>query len=271
MSDKKARSYVFTINNWTDDDYAAVTQLPDVAKVKYLVYGKEVGDEGTPHIQGYVSFQSPLSFKSISKKLKRAHIEPAKGNASQNRVYCTKSNDFVEYGEIPEQGKRNDIDAIREVIKAGGGMEQIIDVATSYQSMKTGEMLLKYKEVKRDFKPVVKWYWGSTGTGKTRTANEEHQGKRIYTAMETSRWFDGYDAHEILIIDDMRRDFIKFHNLLKLLDRYEFRIETKGGTRQMLAKVIIITSPLPPSVMWEAQGEDIHQLLRRIDEIREFV
>lgn len=269
---KKYRPWCFTINNWTDDDWERLQQLPVKYAIKYLIYGKEIcPTTGTPHLQGYVAFESPILFSSVRKKLPRARLIPAKGEAKANRVYCSKSNDFVEYGDMPQQGKRNDIDTIRDLIKEGAGMEQIVDKATSYQSMKTGEMLLKYKEKKRDFKPIVKWYYGATGTGKTRTANEENEGKRIYTAMETSRWFDGYDAHEVLIIDDMRRDFIKFHNLLKLLDRYEFRIETKGGSRQMLAKVIIITCPIHPAVMWEAQGEDIAQLIRRIDEIREFV
>lgn len=260
----KSRSYCFTINNYTQEDINAVKALKSV---QYLVYGFEVGEQGTQHIQGYVYFNNQVQFTSIKKKLPRAHIEKSKGNAQQNREYCIKQGNYVEEGEIPQrQGARNDIAEVREWVNQGKGMEEIVEVATSYQSLKCAEMLLKYKEVKRNFKPLVKWYYGATGTGKTKKAFEDAEGKRTYVAMDTARWFDGYDAHEVLIIDDMRKDFIKFHNLLKLLDRYEFRVETKGGTRQMLAKMIIVTSPKHPQDMYDTQ-EDINQLLRRIDEI----
>jgi len=85
----------------------------------------------------------------------------------------------------------------------------------------------------------------------------------------TNKWWEGYDAHENVIIDDMRGDFCKFHELLRMLDRYAYRIETKGGSRQFRAKTIIITSCYSPTEMFDTR-EDIQQLLRRIDEIKVF-
>lgn len=263
----RARAYTYTINNYTQEDIDCLKGLT----YQYLIYGREVAPTtGTRHLQGYIYFKEAKTFTSIKKKLPSAHIEVAKGTPEQNRSYCIKDNDYEEFGTIPKQGKRTDIETIREQVNEGLGMEEIVETATSYQSLRTAEMLLKYKEKKRNFKPHVKWYYGATGTGKTRTAYEENEGKRIYTSMETAKWFDGYDAHEVLIIDDMRKDYIKFHNLLKLLDRYEYRVEVKGGTRQMLAKTIIITCPYSPEQLWSNHEEDIQQLLRRIDEIREF-
>ena len=87
--------------------------------------------------------------------------------------------------------------------------------------------------------------------------------------MDTGKWWEGYDAQEYVIIDDMRGDFLKFHQLLKLLDRYPYRVETKGSTRQFLATHIFITSSYHPEEMFSTR-EDIQQLLRRIDEIKMF-
>ena len=87
--------------------------------------------------------------------------------------------------------------------------------------------------------------------------------------MSTARWWDGYDAHENVIIDDMRKDFCKFHELLRYLHEHPFHVETKGGTRQFLARNIVITSCYSPDQLFETR-EDINQLLRRIDEIRKF-
>ena len=67
----------------------------------------------------------------------------------------------------------------------------------------------------------------------------------------------------------MRKDFMKFHLLLRLLDRYSYRIQTKGSTRQFVAKTIIITAPYHPDEMYNNR-EDINQLIRRIDDIKEF-
>uniref|UniRef100_UPI0040488E22 hypothetical protein n=1 Tax=Shewanella sp. TaxID=50422 RepID=UPI0040488E22 len=61
-----------------------------------------------------------------------------------------------------------------------------------------------------------------------------------------------------------------FHVLLRLLDRYPYQVETKGGSRQLLAETMIITCPFMPEEMYNGR-EDIKQLLRRIDEIKLFV
>jgi hypothetical protein len=147
-------------------------------------------------------------------------------------------------------------------------MREIVKVARSYQSIKVAEQYLKYHERKRNWKPVVKWFYGESGSGKTRQAIEE-LGEDHYPCMNTGKWFDGYDAHENILVDDMRKNFMHFAEFLKFIDRYAFRVETKGGTRQILAKKIIITSCHHPEDLFDTR-EDIKQLLRRIDEIQQF-
>lgn len=258
-------NYCFTINNYTEDDITACKNL----KYKYILLGNETGENNTPHLQGYVNFKNQVQFNSIKKKLPRAHIERCKGTAIQNIEYCSKQSILFEDGEKPNiQGKRTDLDIIKESISSTGKMRDVVLIATSYQSVRMAEKILEYHERKRDWKPEVKWYYGATGTGKSRKAYEECSDP--YTAGETNKWWQGYDAHEEVIIDDFRKDFIKFHELLKLLDRYPYLIECKGGSRQFLAKKIIITSPYHPECIYENR-EDIQQLLRRIDKIEEIV
>ena len=164
-------------------------------------------------------------------------------------------------------GKRTDLDNVRELIKEGKGMKDVVMVATSYQSVKMAECILKYHEKKRDWKPKVYWFYGGAGTGKSKLAYEMFPS--AYTAMATAKWWDGYDAHEDIIIDDMRKDFCKFHELLRILDRFPVQLETKGGTRQLLARNIVITSCYSPEQLFETR-EDLKQLTRRIDEIKFF-
>ena len=260
----RSRAWCFTVNNPTEEDCNGLKDLQGVCT--YMVVGKEVGQEGTPHFQGYVYFKEAKTFTSVKKKIPRAHIEVAKGNHEQNRSYCLKDSDpLLEFGECPKQGKRSDIDQIKESLKDGANMRAIVNNAKSVQSVRMAEIWLKYNEEGRNWKPEIRWYWGPTGVGKTRDARE-WLGEDIYTCMDTVKWFEGYDGHENVLIDDMRKDFAKFHNLLKLLDRYEYKVETKGGSRQFVAKKIAITAPYHPADMYSNQ-EDVNQLLRRLDKM----
>lgn len=264
----RSRAWCFTINNWQTESCQADYYKQLVGDIaKYAVLGFEVGSSGTPHIQGYIYFENARAFSAMKKLFPRAHLEPAKGTPQEASDYCKKDGDYWECGELPQQGKRSDIDEIRETVKNTGKMREVVSVASSYQSVKMAEQILKYHEKKRDWKTEVKWYFGGSGLGKSRAANEEMPD--AYTAMETGKWWEGYDAHEDVIIDDMRKDFLKYHSLLRLLDRYAFRVEAKGNSRQFLAKRIIITTAFAPEVLYETR-EDIYQLLRRIDEIRHY-
>lgn len=173
------------------------------------------------------------------------------------------------WGVPAQPGKRKDIDSVRDLVKSGANMREVAEVATSYQSLRCGELLFKYFEKKRNFKPEVRWYHGSTGGGKTRSVMEEFPD--CWLSGKDGKWFDGYDGDEVVCFDDFRKDFCHFSVLLRLLDRYPFRIECKGGSRQLLAKVMIITCPWAPDVLYgNRSDEDIGQLLRRIDSIRLF-
>jgi len=123
----------------------------------------------------------------------------------------------------------------------------------------------------RDFKTIVKWYYGSTGTGKSRAACDETSNVNAYWKSGGSKWWDGYDGQEAVIIDDYRCDLCTFHNLLRLFDRYPLQVEGKGTSMQFRSKLIIVTAPYRPEIMWRSRvQEDIGQLLRRIDEIKLF-
>ena len=148
-------------------------------------------------------------------------------------------------------------------------MRDVVEIATNVHDIKLMENYFKYHERKRDWKPVVKWYHGSTGSGKTRQAMIEATDPWI--SGRDGRWYDGYDAHEDVIFDDVRGDFMKFHEWLRVLDRYPYTIEIKGGSRQFLAKRIWITSCYSPREMFKNKtDEDINQLERRIDLIQCF-
>jgi len=230
---------------------------------------------GRLHYQGYIRCASAVAFSTIKKMLPTAHWELALGNEKANIEYCSKNESRVEgeeavsFGDVAAPGKRKDIEIAREIIECGGGMRQVVKTVSSYQAIKGAEVALKYLEPGRDFKPEVRWYHGETGSGKTRSALEEFP--EAWISGKNLKWFEGYDAHEVVVVDDFRKDFCTFHELLRILDRYPYRVETKGSSRQLLAKVIIITCPWSPEVLYQGRSaEDIGQLTRRIDVVKLF-
>lgn len=94
------RRVVFTLNNYTQDELT--TLLQDLGKHQYII-GKEVGESGTPHLQGYIEFATPVKFRTIKKILPRAHLEKAKGNKQQNIDYCSKDGNFVSSFPLPRK------------------------------------------------------------------------------------------------------------------------------------------------------------------------
>ena len=109
----------------------------------------------------------------------------------------------------------------------------------------------------------VIWIWGASQTGKT---------KYVYDNCPNPfrplnfKWWEGYDGHKTVLIDDFRKDYCKYHELLTLLDIYPIRVETKGGSRQVQFDTIYITSPYSPEETYDTR-EDIFQLTRRITQV----
>lgn len=236
-----------------------------------MVVGNEVGESGTPHLQGYAEFDRAVDLGTLGRLLGgRAHVEACKGTAAQNIAYCRKGGDcYCERGVPGAPGTRNDIRAVRELVRNTGRMADVIEIATSYQSLRMAELLLKYVGPERKSPPRVRWFWGPTGTGKTLSAVTEAGGD-FWMSSRSLRWWDGYDGQTKVIFDDFRADFCTFHELLRILDRYPFRVEVKGGSRPLLATDIWVTSCHPPERVYPNCGERVEQLIRRIHEVREF-
>ncbi len=110
-------------------------------------------------------------------------------------------------------------------------------------------------------------YWGPPGSGKSAHALElggesqywltppKHAGGDV--------WWDGYDGHHTVIIDEFY-GWLPRSTLQRLVDRYPFMVETKGGAVPFVAKRIIITSNKPPRMWYTKIG--LGAMVRRLAE-----
>lgn len=113
---RSAKHYVFTLNNWTADELDHIAQFVDLLGATYCIVGRERGENDTPHLQGFISFDRRRTFAFVRDAFRgRAHVEVKRGTVSQAIAYCKKDGDYDEWGNPPdEQGHRSDIEAFKE-------------------------------------------------------------------------------------------------------------------------------------------------------------
>ena len=100
------RNCCFTVNNYSPEDEQELKSLGPKGLVKFIIFGKEVGESGTPHLQGYAETSTVRAFSTWKRIIgERAHLERAKGTRSQNKAYCSKDGDVFQFpeGDIPEE------------------------------------------------------------------------------------------------------------------------------------------------------------------------
>lgn len=268
----RARGWCFTINNFTDEDYNSAQAL--CKSSSYGILGLECGKEGTPHIQGYIYHPNRFSFSTIKELIPRAHIEIAKGSPQQNITYCSKENNFNEWGIKPCQGKRNDIESFRDAIWDNLSEEELLiefpEMMAKYDRFyqRCRNVLLK-KIAQKMEAPTITAIIGDPGVGKTKHIYETHNVTDVYKmecgdGSSNSIFWDNYNGESVILIDDFHNNF-KLDYMLRLLDRYPMKLNIKGNYTWKCAKHIYITSNIEID-QWYPNCKDIHRkaLKRRI-------
>lgn len=115
--------WCFTLNNYPEDWKEKVK----FDWMEYLIVGTEVGEGGTPHLQGYFECKPRKRMTALKKLFGKRnlvpHFEAAKGTAEQNKTYCTKQNmEILEVGQPAQQGKRSDLQGLNELALSGASL-----------------------------------------------------------------------------------------------------------------------------------------------------
>lgn len=235
----QGKRWCFTLNNYTDNEYNHFIDIP----CKYLIIGKEVGENGTPHLQGYIVFETNKRLSAVKRENNRAHWELARGDTASNVTYCSKDGNFLEKGVRPKS--RADLalvqhDKWKDVIrsaKEGRAQDEYPREYIQYNST----ILRLYEprlETLNSFSGL--WFYGEPGTGKSRKARNDFPG--LYDKL-INKWWDGYIDQSCVLIDDLGRDHLFMGSFLKRwADHYPFRGEYKGGSKVIRPQTIVVTS-----------------------------
>jgi len=234
---------VFTINNPTIFDDIEIEKA--IEEATYLCYGIEIGEQGTRHYQGFVMFSNPRSYARIKSMLTRAHLEGRKGTVQQAIEYCEKDGQFREWGTRPafkKTSKERFKWCIQQAREGNIGAIEDEEPGIFLRYLQTFRSLNRRRHETMGGPTNHEWWYGSTGTGKSKRLNEtypEHYRKQL------NKWWDGYEDQDTVGIEEISPECGKWMgHLLKIwADRYPFNAEVKGGCLQNIRpKKLIVTS-----------------------------
>lgn len=84
----RSRAWSFTINNYEKTDPQDLAQLFDSLELKY-VFQEEIGEKGTPHLQGFLYSKNPIDFNTVRHFHNKMWCEKAKSWIASKK-YCSK-------------------------------------------------------------------------------------------------------------------------------------------------------------------------------------
>jgi hypothetical protein len=286
---ESSRRWIFTLNNYSEEEEVILQELPCV----YMVYGREKGENGTPHLQGFVTFNGMKRLSGMKKINKRAHWEPAKSISRINREYCLKGSqpkpewdelntsgpsygldvDSFERGKCPNQGQRSDIESACDRIDAGTSMRDVAKefpatFVHNYRGLTAYQLITTLNPYHSETTRGI-WIWGKTGLGKSSQVWKQY-GDSLFDKPQ-NKWWDGYAGEETVLLDDFdKKGVCLSHYLKRWTDHYPCTGETKGGTVHLRHKRFIITCQYSietifgkPDENGETDNELIEALKRR--------
>lgn len=262
-----SRYYMLTIPR---ADWAVPSQLPE--GILWMKGQPERGENGYEHWQVVVCTAKKCRAGSVKRKFTPStHVEVTRSAAANEYVWkddtCIDQALRFELGRLPlQRNKEKDWEQIWTNAKRGAIEEIPADVRVrSYKTL---------KQIEKDYmNPVaverkVRVYWGPSGLGKSRRAWYE-AGITAYPKSPTSIYWDGYNNHTNVVIDEFRGG-IEISSVLRWLDRHPVCVECKFGACILAATDVWITSNIPPE-QWYPNLDDLTRtaLLRRL-EVTEF-
>lgn len=252
-SGKRVRAWAFTL--FREDNNPPVF---NPLLMRYLCYGSEICPKSKKHhFQSYIYFNNGKTFKQMKTFMfkwlgENPHFEICFSSDENNIEYCKKDGNFSEFGKKPEQGKRNDLMELKDLIIEGKKSVDEITIENPEAYHQYGRTLNKIEDIYlrskyRTEKTKGKWYFGSSGSGKSHIAFKDFDPKTHYVLNSSDNgYWEGYNGQNTVIIDEFTGE-IPYSFILKLLDKYPMTVKRRGREPlPFLSNNIIITSNLEP-------------------------
>ncbi len=275
-----SRHVCFTLNNPEYDDAHYREVIEEHAQVRYCVFRRERGANGTVHLQGYIEWKKPQRYSALHKLVGNCHCEKRHGTRVQARNYCIDTDKDGECLAAPVEvgtwnpkgpGNRSDLQELSQLAIDTDDVTELINYNPGLfaRYCKGLERIMFHTQKERTVAPHIILHFGPTGTGKTYSAYINHS--PLYKKVPDTRWFDGLKQQGTLLLDDFAGAASKMSltYLLQLLDAYPFMVEVKSSYTNLLCSKIIVTTNIHPHLWFDyARRESQYlALARRFHEV----
>ena len=274
-----AKHWCFTLNNYTDHELTELGSHVGAGRLDYLCFGREVGDSGTPHLQGHVYRKAKARLAWLRRHISdRAHWEISKCY-SQSIAYCKKGTQskaewaasgvsgpsyglgalVSEFGDPPPSlGQRSDLESATQLVLSGLPMRDIaMECPTVYVKFNRGLHALQSILSDSCETPSCRGIWihGPPGTGKSHAARSFEN--ELYIKSQ-NKWFDGYAGESAILLDDFDQGGKCLGHYIKIwADRWKCCGEVKGSTVALQHQRFYITSNYHPCEIWSEASDSV--------------
>ena len=138
-----SKSWCFTHNNYTESELSEMAHDFEMEGMQYII-GREVGESGTPHLQGYVT--SDKTFRPMEKFSHwnmKPHWEKCRGSRKANIQYCRKEKNYYTNIDVDEELEEKNLIIVSEPY---GWQNQVIDIIDEVPDNRT-----------------IHWFWEPNG------------------------------------------------------------------------------------------------------------
>lgn len=291
---KSSRKYQLTINNPSDKGYnhETIKLIMEQFSLVYWCMCDEIGKEGTYHTHIFFIAKNGVMFDTVQNRFYGAHIEAVKGSNEDNYNYIRKigekysdkqetnlSDTFEEFGTLPvDRNSGNSLTTeIFDMIENGSSDYEIITTYPSafknIEAIRKARQVIEEEKVKKSFRNIkVYYYWGKTGTGKTRTIMERHGYENVCRITNYEHPFDNYNGEKVILFDEFRSS-LKIADMLTYLDGYPVMLPCRYTDRVALFDTVYFATNIPIEKQYEHiqvyEPETYKAFLRRINEVKE--
>lgn len=269
--------------------------------IRYLIVCKEFHKDGEEHHHVFISLEAPLKIGREQMRIFDIEKRVTQGEGGglgggfipyhPNIKSCKSPKDAIEYVKKGGQWEEYGICPYKVHISTRD-KNKLLREKSLLQLVESGEIsIFKVPQLAKAISilqnelgnverqpPEVYWFYGPTGTGKTRTAYKEAKEEypnSYWISHESSEWFDGYTDQRCCILDDIRSNTWPMPRLLRILDRYPIQVPIKGGFVWWRPERIYITAPGRPEDIYKNYTtgqpfDHIEQLIRRVTKFVSF-
>ena len=271
MANSTVRRFCWTLNNYTELEVEEAKRFID-EKCKYGIFGKEVApNTGCLHLQGFCNLKKPMRFStiksvSITESILRRQMDPTKKTKNTVQRQAT----FIERVRLTTKGEEQTWRPLYLPYRTEKSPHPkwSLNYMAPCISNTIVESKNTYTSCDQCNQGIFSLNCGCIGDhpdrGKSRRALEEATawGESIYYKPR-GLWWDGYEQQICVIIDDFY-GWIKYDEILKICDRYPYKVQVKGAFQEFTSKYIWITSNCDTDDWYRFSGYSNAALERRI-------